>query len=190
MILWLYERNCEYFHCFRKDYIKINYENLYFLASQIYDDASELQNPALLPLIYQLTSDMITWPEFIEYCDLRQFDIDDPNRMMINQISKETCRYIETIIKDALTEKSCTSKHLEILKKVHDENTLNIQGIATLAHDTHVERYLSNSGVKLADGFSPPVKGDALRIWRNHFSGEECVLFLNYMAPSIGKYFI
>jgi len=178
IIQWLYERNCEYFHTYREESVKINYEHLYFLASQFYDDASELQNPALLPMINQLKSDMDTWPEFIEYRAAHQHEIDDQYQLMINKFSEETCKYIETIIKNALTKNPRTSDHLEIIKKVHNENSLNLQGIATLAHDTHVETYLRESGMTIADGFSSPIEGDPVRIWRNQFSDEGCVPFL------------
>jgi len=179
IIQWLYDRNDEYFHTYRNDSVKINYEHLYFLASQIYDDASELQNPAILPTIHKLHSDMTAWPEFTEYRNAHRHEIDDQNGTMFKKFSEEMCKYIETIIKGALTKNPrSTSGHLEIIKKLYDDKTLNLQGIATLAHDTHVETYLHESRIMIANGFSPPIEGHPVRIWRNQFYDEGHVPFL------------
>ena len=53
IIRWRYKRAHEYF-LYREESKIINYEDLYYLASQLRNDQSELQNPAVLPLICEL----------------------------------------------------------------------------------------------------------------------------------------
>ena len=57
IIDWLFKRTKEYFQD-RGEPKEPNYEDIYYLASQLRDDATELQNPALLPLICKLKCDM------------------------------------------------------------------------------------------------------------------------------------
>ncbi len=179
IINWLHEKSREYFHDYRgeKD-LEINYEHLYYLASQCRDDYTELQNPTLLPMINQLKSDMFKRTEFKAFYSRYSLDIDDRTRLVFDQIFEITCMLIEAIIQDVLRDKEEPPvDHLEIIKKVHCHDKLNLNGITTLAHDTHVEAHLKQSGIKIADGFDHPVKGDPVRIWRNQFSDEGCVPF-------------
>ena len=158
---------------------KSNYEDIYFLASQLRDDANELQNPAILPLICKLKCEMILWSEFKEYCDVYSQDIRDPDRLIFNEFCSETCHYIEDIVVSELSQNGkCCTKHLEIIKTIYQADGLELQGIATLAHDTHVERSLSGADIKLLDGFGPPIRGDSSRIWKNQFSSSDGVPFV------------
>ena len=150
-----------------------NYEDLYYLASQLRDDATELQNPALLPLIRKLKAEMTLWPEYEKFRE-RYLPLD-----IFNHLCTETCHYIEDIVAHMLNRRNeyCT-KHLEIIKTVIEAEDLGLKGIATLAHDTHVERYLRCAGIKYTDGFAAPIPDDSLRIWGNHFSPEDGIPFL------------
>ena len=177
-IRWLFEQTQEYFQG-RKNPKKSNYEDIYYLASQLRDDATELENPAVLPLIRRLKCEMIFWPEFKKYCEEYSQNLLDPDRSVFDQFCSETCHYIEDIVANVLShnEKCCT-KHLGIIKAIHQADGLELKGIATLAHDTHVERNLRSADIKLADGFSPPIPGDPLRIWRNQFSSSDSIPFI------------
>ena len=178
IIDWLFKRTKEYFQN-RGEPKEPDYEDIYYLASQLRDDATELQNPALLPLICKLKCEMISWPEFKEYCETYPWSISSPDILDFNKLCSETCHYIEDIVTDLLNHNGkCCTKHLEIIKTIHEVNGLELRGIATLAHDTHVERNLRSAGIKLADGFSPPIPGDTLRIWKNQFSSCDGIPFV------------
>ena len=178
IIRWLFEQTQEYFQG-RKNPKKSNYEDIYYLASQLRDDATELENPAVLPLIRRLKCEMIFWSEFKKYCEEYSRNILDPDRSVFDQFCSETCHYIEDIVANVLrhNEKCCT-KHLGIIKAIHQADGLELKGIATLAHDTHVERNLRSADIKLADGFSPPIPGDPLRIWKNQFCPFDGIPFI------------
>ena len=178
IIHWLFKQTRGYFH-YREEPKKVNYEDIYFLASQLRDDANELQNPAILSLICKLKSEMILWPEFKEYCEVYSQDIRDPYGLNFNEFCSETCNYVEDIVVNELSHNGkCCNKHLEIIKTIHHSACLELKGIATLAHDTHVERELRSAGIKLADGFAPPIRGDSSRIWKNQFSSSDGIPFV------------
>ncbi len=176
---WLFKQTQEYFQN-REDSRESNYEDIYCLASQLRDDASELQNPAVLPLILKLKCEMSSWQEFKEYREAYACrDLDPQIYSDINQFCTETCNYIEDIVADMLkyNGNGC-NKHLEIIKIIHKRDDLKLKGIATLAHDSHVEKELRCADIKLADGFSPPIPGDSLRIWKNQFSPPDGIPFM------------
>ena len=178
IIHWLFEQTKEYFQ-FRDEPRKLNYEDIYFLASQLRDDANDLQNPAVLPLMRKLKCDMISWTEFKEYCEWNPHCINEPDSLDFNKFCSETCHYIEDIVVNALSHNGrCCIKHLEIIKIVHQTAGLDLKGIATLAHDTHVETNLRCAGIKLADGFNHPTPDDSLRIWTNQFSSSDHIPFI------------
>lgn len=178
IIHWLLEQTQEYFQ-YRDEPQKLNYEDIYYLASQLEDDATELQNPAVLPLMRKLKCDMISWTEFKEYCKWNPHCISDPDSFDFNKFCRETRNYIEDIVNDVLSNNlKCYIKHLEIIKIIHQTQGLELKGIATLAHDTHVERNLGSAGIKLADGFNHPTPDDSLRIWTNQFSPSDHIPFI------------
>ncbi|MCY4674884.1 MAG: hypothetical protein OXD43_14180 [Bacteroidetes bacterium] len=177
IIDWLFKRTKEYFQD-RGNPKELNYEDIYYLASQLRDDATELQNPALLPLIRKLKCEMTLWQECRQYCQVKSI-LDPSYRLDFNKFCSETCHYIEDIVTDLLNDnRECCTRHLEIIKTIHEEDDLELRGIATLAHDTHVERNLKSAGIKLADGFRPPIPGDTLRIWKNQFSSCDGIPFI------------
>ena len=174
VICWLFEQTREYF-LDRNECKEPNYEDLYYLASQLKDDASELQNPAVLPLIRKLKCEMMYWPEYREYEPYSETQNHD---LKFRRFYEETCHYIEDIVADGLRTKECCTKHLEIIKDISQSDNLELTGIATLAHDTHVEEYLRSEGHKFTDGFSVPTPDDAWRIWQNQFSSCDGIPFL------------
>ena len=173
IIRWLFEQTLEYFQD-RQDPKDLNYEDIYYLASQLKDDVTELQNPAVLPLIRRLKCEMILWPEFKEYCEAYRLSTLDPDRVTFEQFCRETCHYIEDIVANVLNRSGeCCAKHLGIIKAIRQTDGLELKGIATLAHDTHVEKNLKSAGISLVDGFSSAIPHDPLRIWKNEFSSSD-----------------
>ncbi|MXY08687.1 MAG: hypothetical protein F4Y61_08575 [Rhodothermaceae bacterium] len=178
IIHWLLVQTQEYFQ-YRDEPRKLNYEDIYYLTSQLEDDATELQNPAVLPLMRKLKCDMISWAEFKQYREWNPHCVSDPDSFDFNKFCRETRNYIEDIVNDVLSNNlKCYLKHLEIIKIIYQTRGLELKGIATLAHDTHVERNLRSAGIKLADGFKSPICGDSLRIWTNQFPASDGIPFI------------
>jgi len=178
IVNWLSNKICEYY-LDRDETKDANYEEIYYLASQLRDDSTELQNPAILPVLRKLRCEMISWREYKDYCRPSQVNDSATYNCNFSHFREETCYYIEDIVAHKLSyTRQCSCKHLHLMKAIHQTDDIKLNGIATLAHDTHVERYLENSGVEIADGSSPPIEGDSLRIWRNEFFNSESVPFL------------
>ena len=148
----------------RTDVKEVNYEDLYYLASQLTDDATELQNPALLPLIERLAREMTLWPEYSQYCDHCNSAWAMPSASVLHEFCQDTCHYIEDIVTDILGRRGSSVQHLELITAISEEADMDLTGIATLAHDTHVETHLRSKGIRLSDGFSDSATGCGWRI--------------------------
>ena len=170
IIRWLFERTLEYF-LRRTDTKEINYEDLYYLASQLADDATELQNPALLPLIERLAREMTLWPEYSQYCDYNGSEWKMPTTIELHELCEKACHYIEDIVTHVLGQQGQGRyfQHLKLIRAVFQADDLDLKGIATLAHDTHVETHLRNEGIRLSDGFSDLATGCGWRVWQDRF---------------------
>ena len=151
----LYCRTRDYF-AVRGDGKTVNYEDLYFLASQLADDRTELQNPALLPFL-----EMLRHYSGADYADL----------------AEETCNFIDDVISTELSKPAKSTQHLSLFQKVSQDSDMALAGIATLAHDTHVETFLK-SHIELADGFGDASEGACFRVWENRFENTDSIPFM------------
>ena len=167
LIQRLYALTVEYYSARRDETKKVNYEDVYYLASQIADDQTELQNPALMPLLVRLRHELGANREYQRYCDQIQTSTlqDD-----LSVFCSAVCSRIADVVRNVLSQKAQgANKHLELIQAVHGADDLHLRGIGTLAHDTHVELHLLSSGVELSDGFGRPDPANDLRLWRNCF---------------------
>ncbi len=93
-------------------------------------------------------------------------------------LCERACQLIETIVLEVLCEKKQDFEHLELIKAVCDSEVLKLNGIATLAHDTHVESHLRATGVKLADGFDNTLTDQCWLLWKNLFPSDGFIPFV------------
>ena len=139
-----------------------NYEDLYYLARQAYDEETgNLENPAVLSFAQRLTSDTsqlitevgTTWTETLS----------------------ETCNYIADVVWKNLSDPPKSESQLSIIEHVCKSANVTVTSISTLCHDTHVETFLNNKGVALSDGFSETRSGctnDGLAMNPPHWNGD------------------
>lgn len=186
IICWLKDRTQEYFGRRNKHGVKVvNYEDIYYLASQISDDATELQNPGLLPLMDRLKQEMISWPE---YKNLRKQDSPCADLIELEDFQllwEYTRHYIEDIVTHVLRQPANCDRHLQLITAIRQTSGLKLKGIATLAHDTHVEEFLHNQNIPLADGFSPKLADGNWKIWEDHFPENDRIPYLK-LHGSVG----
>ena len=170
-------RSCaQEYYCQRKEYDRlVNYEDIYYLAAQLEDDQTELQNPAFLPFLQQLKHEIAQWPEYKTWYELRPRP-----EYRFHELFRQTCSHIETIVINELSKQGNTKdEHLRLIKAIRDADDLTITGIATLAHDIHVETYLQREGMIVADGFGDSVTEHGWPIWENNFpSACGCIPFM------------
>ena len=171
VIGWLFDRSLEYFR--RSNGVRgISYEELYFLVSQLADDDTEIQNPAILPFINRLKSDMAQWNEYKHYCRLNFRELQVPDEYDLKKVCTLARTYIKDIVIDVLGGEGTCFQHLKLIKAVSAAINMNLKlaGIATLAHDTHVETHLgSDKDINLLDGFSEAPTACGWRVWEDRF---------------------
>ncbi len=170
---WLYLQTRSYFVA-RGEFKAVNYEDIYFAAAQLADDLTELQNPAIQPFMDTLKSDMCGWPEYVRL-GLGQ-PIPDANTL--HDTSELACRYIQANVTNKLSGPPIQTGHLALIHDACNNSSLELQGIATLSHDNHVEVFLQGKGIDIADGFSAESTASNYRIWKNKFVNNNSVPFL------------
>ena len=152
-----------------------NYENLYYLASQIHDsELREYDNPAVQPLIDKIQPAVQS---------LLVPDVNgDRTEWSLSDLAYETVHYIYDIVWRKLLSSTIDSSKLSLLTEAVQSG--NPVDIFTLNHDTVIDECLRAAGVKnYADGFgeainevryfSPEVyytTGNSVRIFKLHGS--------------------
>ena len=118
--------------------IPINYEDIYALANQAHVyTTGELDNQAIHYFVSELRQQIF---------ESGYFGID------FGSACDTACRHIAATVRQALSHRASRTDHLTPFLKACQAGRVNC--IATLSHDTHVESFLKNRGVLIADGFS------------------------------------
>ena len=141
-----------------------NYEDIYYLAKQVWDEESgEMENPTVHPFVKKLKADILPM--------LKELLKDETN--YTNLLAK-TCKYIVFVVHQNLLKPTLEQDHLEVI--AHTCRNINVTSISTLCHDTHLEKFLRDTGIKISDGFSEPQEN--ARYWNGDFSASDKIPFL------------
>lgn len=159
MVNWFHEKAKQYYSS--REWFegrKINYEDIFYLVQQAYADEMEweIENPAIHLFIKEIKKHIQSISDGLysnEYF----------------MILSETYNYIEDMIREKLSRPS-KGVSPKIIGSIYKE--YNISCIVTLSHDTHLERFLKNQDIPLADGFSDDTSSVA-RYWNRDFSSEQ-----------------
>ena len=140
----------------------VNYEDLFYLAIQALDEErGESENPALRTFTQELRA-------FSSSLDHLYRPLSFRDRLV------EAKNYIADVLWHCLLRKATNTNHLKCFATTCGEG--RVVSIATLCHDTHVEKHFRNGGISLADGFADE-DGD-VRYWTGDFSSSEAIPFL------------
>lgn len=113
---------------------RINYEDIYYVLSQLHDSFYfEYENPAINSLIKKIIS------------------IDDFSPEKIQNLTKECLVYIRSVVWQMIFYQPFKSDQFSIIPELI--NRTNLSNIISLNHDIVLEDYLNNSGIKYDDGF-------------------------------------
>ena len=135
---------------------RTNYEDLYYVASQIEDSESgEYDNPAVQPLIDKIL------PE-IQPVLVGNEDEGGPE-WELHKLAGESTNYIQDVVWHSVDEEPTRSDHLDWMKAACTDHRLSSVDVFTLNHDTVLEQCLSKNSVPFADGFGEPV--NRVRYW-------------------------
>jgi hypothetical protein len=147
-----------------------NYEDLYYLASQIMDSETwEYDNPAIQALIDKLKADS---------------QLSDLN---IEEIARESCNYICDIVIGMLKKDINTVAHLNFLKDAYKDSDLKSLYLFTLNHDLILEKYLELKKIKYVDGFGKKINN--IRYWEpSLFDNDNNKIFLLKLHGSVNLF--
>ena len=135
-----------------------HYEHLYYVVKQLWDElAGEQENPAIDSFSEELKTELTPILSAASGLDV-------PDNLQ--GLYKEVCHYIADIVWLSLLRTPSDTSHLKPFAEAC--KTGRIVSFATLCHDTHVESYLRQVGVSLADGFSTSTRSrNGYRYWKN-----------------------
>lgn len=123
--------------CHPLDGQKGNYEDLYFLAEQISDDArSQVDNPAIHPFVRELKAQT-------EYL----------TRRSLGELSNLACDFMRCVVEQELA-RPPKMEGLTLIESLALSAEVQRVDILTLNHDLLVERFLKQRGIPFVDGFS------------------------------------
>lgn len=136
---------------------EINYEDLYYIATQIYDSENrEYDNPVVQSFIEKIISDIT--PLFPGK------EGEHRDEWTLEEISQEAINYVKDIVwRILISKKPENVDRLKGFKNACLDEDVSSVDIFTLNHDTVLEDYLSKANVKLIDGFGNPE--NEVRYW-------------------------
>lgn len=139
-----------YYHDIPDRYV--NYEELYYLASQIYDsETGEFDNPAV-----GAVSEKVRDKLFLEI--LKPFP-ENMDQWDLLKVASEAVDYIVDVVHTMLTQTGKDTKHLNSLKDAILDDELKSIDIFTLNHDTMIEECLRSNDIPFTDGFGTETHG-------------------------------
>jgi len=127
-----------------------NYENLYYVASQIQDsELREYDNPAVQSLIDKIC------PDIEPLLAAQQWRLLD--------LAGESANYILDVVRHLLTREPPRIGHLASLRDACIDDRPSSVDVFTVNHDTVLEQCFSQNDVPFTDGFDGPI--NQLRYW-------------------------
>lgn len=124
-----------------------NYEDIYFLATQIYDTLKgEYDNPAVLLFVDKVKTDIKTLLTGKSHETRKIWELDE--------LAEETTKYISDIVCNMLDKPIESSKHLDLLESCYLDDENSKIDIYTLNHDKVIEEYLNSKSIEFNDGFN------------------------------------
>ena len=141
-----------------------NYEELYYLASQIFDNTEEYSwNLATDKFVMEMGKELGFNDDFSA---LRDF-------------SDETIYYLHCMISSLLAKKSVGFDGLRMVLDACKDYGNSPVAIFTLNHDLVIEELLKREGIKYIDGFGPEDKGVRYRNYNLFDKNDTAIKFLN-----------
>jgi hypothetical protein len=133
-----------------------NYEDIYYLASQLADhEEGELDNPGLNRLTEHLRPLLTPLVEAAGVPDVATF----------RELTRETAHYMYDTVWRSLSITPCQTHQLNPIEALCRSVRFERVALATLCHDIHLDDFLKSRDVAFVDGFSQPENG--VRYWRS-----------------------
>ena len=143
---------------------RTNYEDLYYVVSQIYDsELREIPNPVVQSLIDKIL------PDIESLLISKQNEI--KKGWELHELSGEVTYYINDIVWIMLMQELRCLDYLNFIKNAYQDKRYSNITIFTLNQDLVLEQFLTQNGIQFTHGFSEPY--DNVRRWNpNLFESE------------------
>ncbi len=133
-----------------------NYEDLYYIASQIFESESgDHDNPAVQPLIEKIS------PEVQPLLIGKENETREKWRLI--EMAAEATNYIRDVVWHLLGKEPIRIDYLDSLKDACLDEQLSNRDIFTLNYDTVLEKSFLKNHIKFNDGFGNPINN--VRYW-------------------------
>ena len=133
-----------------------NYEDLYYLCSQIYDsEVREYENPLVGAFVDRVAVDLHRICNWDVGSRIEPWDT--------QTLFREACNYTRDVVWRMLLAKYARFDHLSCLVDACQDPDLTRVDVFTLNHDTLLERCFTDAGIGFDDGFGQPVND--VRYW-------------------------
>ncbi len=157
----------------RKGKVKqVNYEDLYYAASQIADsESSEYDNPVVQSFIDKMF-------------DKIEFSGESTSTLL--QLADKSIKYIRDRARSKLWKDDFEAEYLKIFEDAANDERIDEISVGTLNHDLLLDRYFRNSNFDLVDGFNDPVH--TVRWWNPKRYEEKHKFYFYKLHGSINWY--
>lgn len=137
---------------------EINYEDLYYLCSQIHDSLlGEYENPLVGPFLREIGQDIARIRALAR--DRYSIPWED------HELFFEAINYIRDVTWRLLQKKPKEMRYLSFIRDACIDTDISRVDIFTLNHDTLLEDFLDSSDIEFVDGFGQPV--GEVRYWND-----------------------
>jgi hypothetical protein len=134
----------------------INYEDIYFLVSELYNnDTKHFENPAISFFKQHIKPSLLPLLKF--------GDKISSHNISARELFEKTIVYIKNVVSFALEKNVSEYSYLDFLKNMYNDELIDKAFIFTLNHDVLLENYLTKEHIKFIDGFTKPVNN--MRYW-------------------------
>ena len=152
-----------------------DYEDLYYLVTQLTDAVDEYENPAVSDLL-EAADRKFRKPRLPSHSSFPSSDLYD-----------ETRRYIKGIVSDLLSDLQPAQNHLRQIVQAATDPSVSKLEIFTLNHDRLIERSLEKAGILFSNGFAQI--SEDLRCWDGRkFAGSRRKVRLSKLHGSVDWY--
>lgn len=142
-----------YWNFFRKE---TNYEDLYYVASQIYDsEMFNYDNPVVQPFIDKIIK------EVKPLLKGKRGEIRE--KWELHELAEEAMNYIHDIVWHHLRKEPNNFLYLKFLKEAYEDSKIERIFTFSLNHDLVIEKYFKTSEIPFIDGFWGPIND--VRYW-------------------------
>ncbi len=145
----------------------INYEDIYYVTTQIKDYLIEYENP----IVADFTEDIID--ELAQFYYQNYSTGKEKLENKLPQIASMAGKYINDVTTQLLRNDKIKTNHLSFIEEIVADKSVENLNIFTLNHDVVIERYLKDNKIDYYDGFIyekvNSLKDYDIRLWQADF---------------------